>query len=97
TVGKGSVTGSGSIGLSADDGFPINIRLKLKDADALKRDDLAATVTGDLAIVSGKAGAKISGKLAADRARFRIGRTATAEVPVLNVREVNAEIVRRRV
>ncbi|QXQ07730.1 translocation/assembly module TamB domain-containing protein [Sphingosinicellaceae bacterium] len=97
-VGKGgTVTGSGSIGLSAVDGFPMDVRFTLKDAQALKRDDLAATVSGDMRVVSGKDGAKITGKLVADKARFRIGRPATVEVPVLAVREVNAEIVRQRV
>ena len=97
-VGKGgTVSGSGSIGFSAVDGFPMDIRLTLKDAQALKRDDLAATLSGDMRIVSGKNGAKISGKLVAEKARFRIGRPSTVEVPVLAVREVNAEIVRRRV
>ena len=97
-VGKdGTVTGSGSIGLAADQGFPISIDVSLKNAQALKRDDLTATVTGDLKIRSGKTGARITGDLVADRARFRIGRPASAEVPVLAVREVNGEVVRRRV
>lgn len=97
TIGKGSVTGSGSIGFSAVDGFPMDVKLDLVDADALKRDDLAATVTGNLRLVSGKDGARISGKLKADKARFRIGRGAAADVPVLTVREVNAAVTRRRV
>ncbi len=97
-VGKGgTVTGSGSIGLSVDDGFPMDIKLALKNAQALKRDDLAATVTGDMRIVSEHGRGKVSGKLVADKARFRIGRGAAAEVPVLNVREINAEVVRRRI
>ena len=97
-IGKGgTISGSGSIGLSAIDGFPMDVRFSLKDAQALKRDDLAATVTGDMRVVSGKGGARISGKLVAQKARFRIGRPATADVPVLAVREVNAEIVRHRV
>lgn len=96
-IGKGSVTGSGSVGLSAVEGFPIDISLTLANAEALKRDDLTATVTGDLRLVSNRKGAHISGKLAADAARFRIGRAASAEVPVLTVREINAEAVRRRV
>ena len=97
TIGKGSVTGSGSIGLSAIEGFPIDIRLALQNAQALKRDDLSATVTGELRLVSTRAGARIAGKLTADAARFRIGRTAASEVAVLTVREINAEAVRRRV
>lgn len=97
TIGKGSVTGSGSIGLSAIEGFPIDIRVVLNNAQALKRDDLTATVTGELHLVSNRAGARIAGNLTADAARFRIGRPASAEVPVLTVREINAEAVRRRV
>ena len=97
-VGKGgSISGSGSVGLAADQGFPLDLTLKLSHADALKRDDLAATVTGDLRIVSGRDGGRISGKLVADKARFRIGRAAAVEVPVLTVREINAELVRRSI
>ncbi len=97
TVGKGSVTATGSIGLAAAARFPIDVRLELKEAEALKRDDLAATLTGSLHLTSGKDGAKIAGTLHADKAKFRIGRGAVAEVPVLNVREINAEIVRRKI
>ena len=97
-VGKGgTVTGSGSIGLSAVDGFPLDVKVSLKNAQALKRDDLAATVTGDLHVVSDHGHGRITGKLVADKARFRIGRGAAAEVPVLAVREVNAEVVRHRI
>ena len=98
TIGKGgTVSGSGSIGFSATQGFPIAIDLVLKQAEALKRDDLTATVTGSLRIASGRSGGQISGKLVADKARFRIGRGGAAEVPVLDVREINAEAIRRAV
>ncbi|WP_419814262.1 translocation/assembly module TamB domain-containing protein [Glacieibacterium sp.] len=98
TIGKaGTVSGSGSIGLSADQGFPIDIKVALKNAQALKRDDLTATVTGDMQLRSNRSGARITGNLVANQALFRIGRPASAEVPVLAVRELNAEAVRRRV
>ena len=98
TVGKdGKVSGSGSIDLSLERNFPLNLRLNLINAQVLNRDDLRATLTGPLTIVSNAAGAKISGKLTVDRGRLRIGKPAVEDVPVLDVREVNAALLGRRV
>ena len=97
TVGKdGRVSGSGSVGLSAAANFPIDLKLDLKNAQLLNRDDLRATLTGPLAIRSTADTAKISGKLTVERGRLRIGRTAVEDVTVLDVREINAERVGRR-
>lgn len=96
TTGReGQVSGSGAIDLSAERGFPIDLRLQLKNATVINRDDLRATVTGPLRISSGREGGLISGNLNVDRARFRIGRTAAAEIPEMAVRERNVRLVRR--
>jgi len=98
TVGKdGKVSGNGSIDLSSERNFPLNISLNLNNAQVLNRDDLRATLTGPLTIRSSADGARISGKLTVERSRLRIGKPAVEDVPVLDVREVNAELLGRRV
>jgi len=97
TVGKdGRVSGSGSVGLSVDRNFPIDLRLDLKNAQVLNRDDLRATLTGALTIKSTSDEARIAGKLTVERGRLRIGKASVEDVAVLDVREVNAELLGRR-
>ncbi len=93
----GSVTGSGGIDLSAERAFPIDVRLALKNAQLLKRDDVTGTATGNVRIATDAYGGVVSGKLVIDQARYRLGRTAAAEVPVLAVREINTRVLGRRV
>ena len=92
---NGSVSGNGFIDLSILRGFPMDIRLNASNAQLLRRDDLTATATGPVRIVSGPDGGLISGDLRIDRARFRIGTTAVEEVPELIVTERNSALVRR--
>ncbi|WP_439532307.1 translocation/assembly module TamB domain-containing protein [Polymorphobacter sp.] len=95
-VGKdGSVSGSGGIDLSADRSFPMDIRLQLKNAQLLNRDDLVGAGTGTIRIATDEYGGVISGKLTIDRATFRIGRAGVADVPVLNVTEKNVRVLGR--
>ncbi len=96
-AGKGgTVSGSGTIGLSADAGFPIDIHLDAKNAQLLNRDDLTAAATGSIRIATDQFGGVVSGKLSVDKATFRIGRTAAADVPVLDVTEKNLAVLGRR-
>ena len=94
--GKGSITGSGSIDLSYERGFPMDIRLAVTDAAILGRDDLSATGSGNIRVATDEYGGVVSGKLDLSRAEYRIGRTAVAEVPVLQVTERNTRILGRR-
>jgi translocation and assembly module TamB len=93
----GTITGTGGIDLSAERGFPIDLRLQMKNAQLADRDDLTATVTGNVRIATDEYGGVVSGKLTIDRATYRIGRTSVAEVPVLLVTEKNAQALGRRV
>lgn len=97
TIGKdGKVSGAGSVDLSAERGFPLDVTAKLDNAQAINRDDLRATMTGTLKLHSDGGGGKIGGALDIVRARYRLGRaTANADVPVLAVRERNAELLGR--
>lgn len=93
----GTITGTGGIDLSAERSFPIDLRLQMKNAQLANRDDLTATVTGNVRIATDEYGGVVSGKLEVDRATYRIGRTSVAEVPVLLVTETNAQALGRRV
>ncbi|MCL6740489.1 translocation/assembly module TamB [Sphingomonas sp. RB56-2] len=91
TPGGGTISGSGTVDFS---GGKTGLDLKFDAARArlLDRDDLAATVTGPLAIKSGGEGGTISGKLHLDSGRFTLGRaSAAASVPQLVVRNVGQD------
>jgi translocation and assembly module TamB len=82
-AGEGTIQGSGSIGLAAAAGFPIDLRLQFENARLARSDDLGATATGNLAIVNNREGASISGRLELGEVRYQIVRQAAAEVPQL--------------
>ena len=90
TPGEGRVTGSGMLDFAAAEGVGMSIDVRAEAAQLLDRDDIRAAVTGDLAIRSDGDGGTISGDLRVDEGRFRLGSaTSAAQVPRLNVREVN--------
>src|SRR5436190_7348283 len=82
-AGDGTIEGRGSIGLASAAGYPIDLRLAFQNARLARSDDLAATATGNLAIVNNAQGAVISGTLELGEARYQIVRQAAAEVPQL--------------
>jgi len=89
----GAVSGSGSVdlsGLGAGRGPKLDLRLAARGAELISRDDLAATVTGPLRVVSDGVGGTIAGRLTIDSARWNLGRaTVAAELPVVKTREIN--------
>jgi translocation and assembly module TamB len=89
-AGDGSLSASGTIGLDAAGGFPIDLKATLTKAQLAQSDALGATVSGRLAITNSKAGgALIKGELTIPEARYQIVRQGAAEVAEL-------EGVRRR-
>jgi translocation and assembly module TamB len=91
TPGGGSLAGSGSVDFSG--GAPaLDLRFQAQSARLLARDDIAADLSGPIAIRSGGNGGSISGNLRLDRGRFTLGRaSAAAEVPRLRVRHVGLD------
>ncbi len=89
----GQVSGSGMVdlsGLGAGRGPGIDLRLAARGAELISRDDMAATVTGPLRIVSDGVGGTIAGRLAVDSARWSLGRASiAAELPNVATRQVN--------
>uniref|UniRef100_UPI00286E5388 translocation/assembly module TamB domain-containing protein n=1 Tax=Sandarakinorhabdus sp. TaxID=1916663 RepID=UPI00286E5388 len=92
---SGSIAGSGTIILSYEQGFPIDIRMTLKNAQMLDRDDLTATASGQIRVATDAYGGVVSGKLTLDRGTYVVGRTAVADVPVLAVSERNVRALGR--
>ena len=93
----GSITGTGGIDLSAERAFPMDIRLQLKNAKLVNRDDFTGSATGNIRIATDPYGGVFSGKLNIDKATYRIGRSTTIAVPMLAVREKNTRVLGRRV
>ncbi len=91
TPGGGSVSGSGTVDFSGGHAG-LDLKFEATRARLLARDDIAATVTGPIAVRSSGEGGTISGNLHLDNGRFTLGRaSAAASVPQLRVRSVGED------
>jgi translocation and assembly module TamB len=88
-AGSGTISASGTVGLDAASGFPMNLQATLNHAQLAKSDALGATVSGTVAVTNGPGGGLIKGDLRIPEARYQIIRQGAAEVAEL-------EGVRRR-
>jgi translocation and assembly module TamB len=80
-AGQGTISGTGTVGFASAAGYPIDIRLKLDDAQLARSDNIGATLTGDLAITNNRRdGALISGDLSLPEVRYQIIRQGAAQV-----------------
>lgn len=82
-AGNGRVSAAGTIGLSADQGFPIDITARFRNARLARSESLGATATGQLRITNGLDGGLIEGRIIIPEARYQIIRQGAAEVPEL--------------
>lgn len=90
TEGGGTVAGEGDFDLAAANGFGMDLRLRATNALLIERDDLTASVTGPVRLLSDGNGGTISGNLVLNSGRFRLGNATAAEaLPVINVVELN--------
>src|SRR3546814_2008705 len=88
--GKGSCSGSGAFDFAAANGCGSDVKVAADRAVLIDRDDIGATVTGPLRFVSDGSGGTISGDVAVNESRYRLGRaTAATAVPQLNIKEIN--------
>ena len=86
----GRVSGTGQFEFAAANGIGLDLSLQADRAAMIARDDIAATVSGPLAIHSDGSGGTISGDVVLNSSRYRLGRaTAATAVPQLNIREIN--------
>jgi len=83
-AGEGTVSAQGSVGLSADAGYPIDLRATLERARLARSDALGATATGTLAITNAPGrGAAVTGELRLPEARYKVIRQGAAEIATL--------------
>ena len=88
-AGPGTVSGRASFDFSGGT-LGMDIALDAKNAELIRRDDVAATVTGPVRILSSGSEGTITGDVNVVRSRFQLGRaSAVAAVPQLKVRELN--------
>ncbi|OZA59010.1 MAG: hypothetical protein B7X78_08700, partial [Sphingomonadales bacterium 39-62-4] len=93
TPNGGRVSGSGTIGLAelSEHGPTIDLRLSAQNAQVINRDDMGATVTGPLRVVSNGVGGTIAGRVRIEQARWVLGQAAAVtELPTIATREINA-------
>jgi translocation and assembly module TamB len=91
TPGGGSISGSGTVDFTGGKAG-LDLKFEAIRARLLDRDDIAATVTGPLAIRSSGNGGTISGQLRLNSGRFTLGRaSAAASVPQLQVRNIGQD------
>lgn len=89
--GGGSISGSGTVDFTGGKAG-LDLKFEASSARLLDRDDIAATVTGPLAIKSSGNGGTISGNLRLNSGRFTLGRaSAAASVPQLQVRNIGQD------
>lgn len=82
-AGNGTVQATGSIGLAAESGFPVDLRATLDNAQLAKSDAISATTSGTIHLTNGPAGGLIQGELQIPEARYEIIRQGQAEVSEL--------------
>ncbi len=89
----GRVSGSGFIDLSdisASRGPQIDLRIAARNAEILDLENMGATITGPLRIVSNGVGGTIAGRLEATSARWMLGASeVVTELPSVDVTEIN--------
>lgn len=83
-AGSGTVNASGTIGLAAEAGYPMDLTAKLDNARLARGDALSATVTGIVHLTKtvGQP-ALLSGDLRLPETRYQIVREGAAQVPAL--------------
>jgi translocation and assembly module TamB len=92
TPGGGSIAGSGSVTFTGGR-TALNLSFNASQALLLNRDDVAARVTGPIAIRSDGKGGAISGQLKLNQGRYQLGRASAASaVPQLNVHESGLDV-----
>lgn len=83
-AGDGSIQASGTVGIDAAAGFPMDIQAKLDNATLADSDATSARVAGDLRITNSKAaGGLIKGDFRIAEARYQIAYQGAGEVPEL--------------
>jgi translocation and assembly module TamB len=85
TAGDGRVEASGYAELSAANGWPIDLTIRLRDAQLAQSDQLGARLSGTLRITNARqTGGVVSGDLTVDTARYQLTHRATIDTAELS-------------
>jgi translocation and assembly module TamB len=80
-AGDGTIQATGTVGLAADSGFPMNIAVKLDHARLARSEAITSVVSGTLGIVNDPAtGGLIRGDLSLPETRYRIAWEGGADI-----------------
>lgn len=83
-AGSGTVSASGFVSLSSDQGFPIQLGIAMDKAQLATGSDLEAEATGEIRVVNAPGQPPtISGRIALPETRYRIAYQGATEVPTL--------------
>ncbi len=89
----GTVDAKGWIDLDPEASFPLSVSVTLDEAKLISRDDVEATIAGDLALRGDLNDALIKGDLVVQRAEISIPEGGGPDLPDIEVEEVGANIV----
>ena len=79
-AGTGTIEGRGTVGFASAAGYPMDIRLTLDEAQLARSDNIGATLSGDLAITTIRAGRAHLRRSEAAELRYQIIRQGSAQV-----------------
>ena len=86
--GSGRLSAKGTIGIEPETHFPLALSVDLTNARLVRRDDVDATISGQLQLGGNVAQPKLAGKLTVEPAEIRIPDRVGPNVPVIQVEEV---------
>ena len=89
--GKGTLSGDGTVAIDPAAKFPLTLSLKMKDARLVRRDEVTATVSGQLALSGDFGQLKLGGNVTVERADIGIPDSIGPDVPVIAVKEVGGD------
>lgn len=88
-AGNGRIEGSGTLSMNSSRSFPLDILLKAEKAGLIHRDDVTATISGEVDVKGPVQGPAIEGNLTVDEAEVRLVDDMPPQVVTLDVIEVN--------
>jgi translocation and assembly module TamB len=93
--GQGQLAGAGTIAIDPAAGFPVNLRLTLERARLVARDEVTATMSGELALEGKATASRLGGEITVNRAEILIPERLGPSVAVLPVEEVGGSVASR--
>jgi translocation and assembly module TamB len=90
--GQGRLAGDGTIAIDPAADYPVNLRFQLERAGLVARDDVTATMSGDLALDGSVAAPQLRGQITVNRAEILIPERLGPSVAVLPVEEVGGRV-----